>query len=350
MRTFDYRNLPRGLFDREVGDLSAQLFEDRGRLEALKDVGAVQLGPFSQRSHADSVEASTRIEGIYLERARIKELVAGADPKTDEEQQVVGYSHALEMIESQAEELELSTSTVVKLYETLYEGRDLGRKSRYRRSDYLYTQVDGHMQAVPVSPVPAFETPLVLGGACDSLAEAFDSHRCSPLALAAVFTVDFLCIRPFEQGNGRIARLFADLLLAKAGFEVARYVSIDRIIEKRAMDYYDSLNACVEGWDVGRATYEPFALFWFEAIHEAYQELFERTELNMTAQGGKAQRVRLFVERAQGAVSKAAVLEACPDISTSTVENELGKLVKEGLVRKVGAGRSTAYEWAANEQ
>ena len=349
MRTFDYRHLPQKLFEGKVGDANVRLYEDRGKLELLKVMHPAELNALRERAHFDNVDASTRVEGLYVDTERVHGLVAGtAEPLGETEAQIVGYSNALRLIEGEAETLDLSTTSIVTFYETLYAHRDLGRKSRYRKKDYMYVQVDGRPQAVPVSPITAFETPLVLGGACDSLSDAFQVDACSPLILNAVFTVDFLCIRPFDEGNGRIARLFSLLMLEKAGFDIARYVSIDRIMEKSGMAYYDALNDCVEGWDRSANDYEPFALYWLNVLHEAYQRLFSEINGRTSGPGGKTARVRAFVSRAGEPVTKRDILAACPDISEATVENALGAMVKSGEARKVGAGRSTAYEWASS--
>ena len=345
MRTFDYRHLPQQLFGGRVGDINAKLYEDRGKLKLLEEMQPDELAALGSRAFHDNVDASTHIEGLYANAGRTRALIEGDEPRDETEAQIVGYADALHLVDENAGALDLSTGTIIKLYETLYAHRNLGRKSRYRKKDYAYVQVDGHVQAMPVSPITAFETPLVLGGACDSLADAFNADACSPLILNAVFAVDFLCIRPFDEGNGRIARLFSELLLAKAGFNVARYVSIDRIIEDTAMDYYDALNACVEGWDRGRNDYEPYALYWLGVVHEAYRRLFEKISLNATSGTGKSERVRLFVERASSPVTKREIREALPDISEATVEAALGKMVKDGIAEKVGAGRATAYRW-----
>lgn len=343
MRTFDYGHLSKGLFGGEVGDANMKVHEDKGKLDALEQMHPELLAPFENAARIDSADASARIEGLYVDRARVSDILAGAEPFGETESQIVGYANAIDLIDGNHGALDLSTGTIVKLYETMYEYRNLGRKSRYRKRDYMYVQVDGHAQAMPVSPITAFETPLVLGGACDSLAESFGSSHASPLVLASVFTVDFLAIRPFDEGNGRIARLFADLMLRKAGFGVTRYMSLDRVIEGDAMAYYDALNACVEGWDQGRNDYAPYALYWLERIHETYQRLFAAVDAASNARGGKSERVRAFVEQAAQPVTKRQLREAFPDVSEATVENVLGKLVKEGVVEKVGAGRSTAY-------
>ncbi len=343
MRTFDYSHLPKGLFGGVVGDANMKVHEDKGKLDVYEQMHPELLESFRASARTDNADASAHIEGLYIDKTRVVDLMAGDEALGETESQIVGYAKALDLIDGELADLDLSTATVLKLYETMYGYRDLGRKSRYRKKDYIYVQVDGHMQAMPVSPITAFETPLVLGGACDSLAEAFATSHASPLVLASVFTVDFLCIRPFDEGNGRIARLFADLMLKKAGFGVSRYMSLDRIIERDAMDYYNALNACVEGWDHGRNDYSPYALYWLEHIHSAYQHLFDAIEASLREPGGKSERVRAYVLRADAAVTKRQILDAYPDISEATVENALGKMVKDGEVRKIGAGRSTAY-------
>lgn len=343
MRTFDYRHLPKGLIKGAVGDANVRLYEDRGKLQVLERLHPEQLEALRAGAHGDNVDASTRIEGLYVDPSRVRAVIEGAEPLGETEAQIAGYSQALRLIEEDADSLDLSTASIVKFYEALFAHRDLGRKSRYRKKDYIYVQVDGHPQLMPVSPITAFETPLVLGGACDSLVDAFEAESTSPLILAAVFTIDFLCIRPFDEGNGRIARLFADLILAKAGFDVSRYMSVDRLIEQSGMDYYNALNACVEGWDRAEGDYVPYVLYWLDILHEAYQALFKKLDSQLDAPSGKTQRVRAFVKDAANPVTKRQIREAFPDISESTIENALGDMVRNGEVEKIGAGRSTAY-------
>lgn len=345
MRTFDYRNLPRILLVEKAGDANARLFEDRGKLQFLKQSHPDLLETLRERAFFDNVDASAHIDGIYIDAARTRALLEGDAPLGETEAQIAGYANALQLIEAQTNELDLTTASILRLYETLYAHRNLGTKSRYRKKDFVYVQMDGHMQAMPVSPISAFETPLVLGGACDSLAEAFRMDGFNAVLLAAVFTVDFLCIRPFDEGNGRIARLFAELLLAKAGFDIFRFVSIDRLIEQSAMEYYDALNACVEKWDRGFNTYTPFVQYWLDVVHKAYVNLFALIDAQLSGGGGKSERVRAFVRNAGTAVTKKDILAGLPDVSEATVEAALGKMVKEGAVERVGGGRSTAYRW-----
>ncbi len=359
MRKFDYQHLPHALLEGKVGDALMRLHEDKGRLEALEQLHPELLDARQARTLADSTEASTRIEGLYVDSARIHELVQTAlqDPVADDspeaaaeqpyhdelEGQVAGYAQALRLIREEGDALDLSTASILKLYETLFGYRNLGRKSRYRKKDYLYVQVDGHPQAMPVSPITAFETPLVLGGACDSLAESFDADSGNPLALAAMFTIDFLCIRPFDEGNGRVARLFADLMLEKAGMHIGRYLSVDKRIEESGMAYYDALNACVDGWDTCANDYAPYAQYWFEMLHLAHQELFAAVDLELRAGNSKAEHVRLLAAQATRPIGKREILEKLGNVSEATVEAVLGEMVKQGELEKVGSGRATKY-------
>ena len=345
MRTFDYTHLPQLLFRKEAGDANARLWEDKGKLDMLKQLQPERLESLREKVHAQNVEASMHIDGLYLPAGRIAELLSGAQPETDIESQAVGYSRALTLIEEHSDEIDVSTAGILSLHENLFANQTFGKRSRYRKKDYLYVQVDGHMQAMPVSPITAFETPLVLGGACDSLAEALAAERSLAPIFNAVFTVDFLCIRPFDEGNGRIARLFSELLLAKAGFDVFRYYSLDKLMEETAMAYYDALNGCVEKWDRGFNTYLPYVSYWLDMVHRAYVRLFDQLATQPDAGAGKSERVRAFIRNAGIPLAKKDLIAALPDVSEATIEAALGRLVKEGLVAKEGAGRSTAYRW-----
>ena len=325
----------------QMNDALAKLYEDRGKLGMLKQLQPEALEDMRARAVAENTDASLRIDGLYLDTARVRALAAGGKPAGDLEAQAAGYAKALRGLAEGAAAKDLSTVTILCFYESMYGHRGLGTKSRYRKKDFMYVQVDGHAQAMPVSPITAFETPLVLGGACDSLAEAFDADPRRALILSAVFTVDFLCIRPFDEGNGRISRLFAELMLAKAGFDVASFESLDRVIEGRAMEYYDALNGCVERWDRGGNTYEPYVRYWLDVVHEAYSRLFAR--LDVARAGTKGERIEACVRNAGGPITKRQLLEANPDVSEAMVENVLGRMVREGSAAKVGAGRSTAY-------
>ena len=187
------------------------------------------------------------------------------------------------------------------------------------------------------------------GAACDNLASSIDAHQCNPLILIPCFTIDFLCIRPFDAGTGRLSRLISHFLLLRAGFDVVRYQSLDALCEQSGMAYYDALNACVEGWDRNANNYEPFERYWLTILHNTYEALFQRLESKLPEDSAnKMDRIRAYCLRSQGKLTKQDLISAFPDTSVSTIENALHSLIDDGTLRKVGAGRATAYEVAGN--
>ena len=157
------------------------------------------------------------------------------------------------------------------------------------------------------------------------------------------FAVDVMCIKPFDEGTGRLVRLFSLLLMEKAGFDVGRYVSIDRLCERHAAAYYEALNACLGSWDAQECDYSPFVELWLSLAREACRTLLAAIENAPAGAPSKAQQVRdLFAFRGSP-MTKAQFVATLPEVSLSTVENALHALVREGYLEKIGAGRSTAY-------
>lgn len=379
MKTFAYGTESLDGLSAPCRALIAELLELKGTAAAAKRMYPDLLAELRERAFLDNVDASARLEGMGLAPERLRALVAGDAPRTDVEAQAAGYASALaaveggiargagvsreariaayasfDAVESGAavpREDFIAPRDAVVLHEMLFAPRDgggerRGRRSRYRRRDRIEVVVDGERQSVQVSPVAAFETPLYLGAACDSLSAMHAREGHVTLVAAAEFVVDFFCIRPFDEGTGRIARLLAHKLLVGSGFDVCRYVSVDKLLERDAARYYDALNRSAQGWERNENSYEPFLELWLEALVRAYGELLDATPLLGGGRPGKSERVRAFFESHDGAHSKRDVVRACPDISVSTIEAALGELVREGRIRKVGAGRATAYERA----
>lgn len=331
--------------------LVSQLSEDLGRMDALRALQPAFLADRERAAFVDNVEASTHIEGLYPAPGRTAQLAAGlVQPESDLDHQIAGLATAQRNLFEHHTALPVSTTTILAVHEDLFAARGPMKKSRYRRHDFMDMLVDGTPTKVQVSPVEAFETPLYLGSACDALAAALVNKSedgpldCDAALPIAQFAVDFLCIHPFEEGNGRIIRLFCDFLALRSGIDIARYASVNRIFEEDGMAYYDALNACTHGWESSTNTYSPFVEYWLDALHRAYAQLFALAELADGAPLKKGDRVRTFFETHPGPHSKSSVVQANPDISISTIENALHDLVAQGILRKVGAGRSTAYE------
>lgn len=163
------------------------------------------------------------------------------------------------------------------------------------------------------------------------------------LMMIPTFAVDVMCIKPFDEGTGRLARLFSLLLMEKVGFDVGCYVSIDRLCERHAAAYYEALNECLGSWDVQECDYSPFVGLWLSLVSEAYRMLLALVENAPAGTPSKAQQVRDLFAFRNNLMTKAQVVAALPDVSLSTVENVLRALAREGWLEKIGAGRSTAY-------
>ena len=353
MRTFAYGEASPHRCSKRCCALVAQISEDMGRMGAIRQIQPDLLDDLARKAFVDNIEASTRVEGIYPDPGVVDRIVAGSEPQDDTQRQIAGLAQAQRIVHEQAGNLAVAPSTVLTIHDSLFELPVTHRRSRYRRHDTMTMLIDGMPQQVTVSPISAFETPLYLGSACDALNAAIvepanDGERhsaaCEALLPIPMFAVDFLCIRPFDQGNGRIIRLFSEFLMLRSGVDICRYTSLNRLIERDGMAYYDALNACTDGWTENMGTYEPFIEYWLGTVHEAYRQLFDHVELAQGGQPSKSERVRLFFEHRRGRFGKSDVLEANPDISVSTVENALAELTANGYLVKIGAGRGTKYE------
>ena len=343
MRSFRYNNIPLSAYTEVCLQAQSKLHEYMGRFDALRQPYATLLGSLEHQTLLDSVNASLRIDGIYIDKQRIANVIEGAQPLTDRERQAAGYGRILRAFRLEPEKFAIDASTFLAMHTVLLGGVPAKGGSSYRQKDYLDMMIDGRVQRVPASPVLAFETPLYLGSACDNLASAFDTNPVKRLLLIPTFTVDVMCIKPFDEGTARLCRAFSSLLMEKAGIDIYRYVSIDRLCEQRAKEYYEALNQCLESWNSAKCNYSAYVSFWLSCVQEAYETIFRLIGANPNRVTSKTQKVKDFFAMQTGQHTKQQVMQALPDVSVSTIENSLAALVKEGYLEKLGRGRSTSY-------
>ena len=191
--------------------------------------------------------------------------------------------------------------------------------------------------------VTAAETPMAMRLLCDAYGKAVDLGRINPLLLAVVFVFDFLCIHPFQDGNGRMSRLLALLLTCRSGYMVGKYVSVDKIVEESRSDYYDALRTSSRGWHENANDLKPYVEYILGVILKAYKEFAARLDGLVYEHTSKSDRIRNVIAAAEGAISKREILEKCPDISVVTISVALKRLCDEGFICKTGNGRSAAY-------
>lgn len=347
MREFNYRDKWKKLLTPEIVSMIAQIHEYKGEqtlfIEAKKDV----LTQLVEIAKIQSTEASNRIEGIYTSDARLKALVQDKTrPKTRNEREIAGYRDVLNTIHDNYDYIPPKPSIILQLHRDLYkfEGFDIGGK--YKCSDNIIEEEDAQgKKFVRFKPVPAWETPEAIRALCDAYEQALKADLIEPLILIPMFVLDFLCIHPFNDGNGRMSRLFTLLLLYREGYIVGKYISIEKLIESTKKNYYEALQLSSLRWHENENDYEPFVKYMLGIIVGAYREFSSRVSLLITSEISKPDRVRAIIKNKLGTITKKEILEQCPDISQITVQRALADMLETGEIKKISGGRYTKYTW-----
>ncbi len=221
---------------------------------------------------------------------------------------------------------------------------DIG--GRYKTSDNIIEEQDAEgNKSVRFRPMPAWETPEAIEKICQSYDEALNSENIDALIIIPMFVLDFLCVHPFNDGNGRISRLLTLLLLYRSGYIVGKYISIEKLIEQTKEIYYESLQLSSAGWHENKNDYEPFVKYMLGVIVAAYRDFSSRVSLLTTQGMSKPDRVKEIIRATLGPITKTEILAKCPDISQVTVQRALADLVDKGDIVKLGGGRYTKYIW-----
>jgi len=345
VRKFDYKQVPEQLLTPELVQMIASIHEHKGRQELFLEANIDELKPLLKVALIQSTGASNRIEGIYTSDKRLEELVSQkAEPRNRSEQEIAGYREVLATIHESYEYIVPRPNMILQLHRDLYSYSQSSKGGNYKNSDNVIAETDaeGHQKARFI-PVPAFQTAEAVEELCNQFLEAWESERIDRLLLIPMFVLDFLCIHPFNDGNGRMSRLLTLLLFYKAGYIVGKYVSMEMLIEKTKETYYEALQDSSTGWHENENSYEPFAKYYLGIILKAYNEFEGRVEHLKNRSLSKPERIKLIIDQKVGKITKKEIMELCPDISKVTVERTLTDLVKGGYIAKVGAGPSTAY-------
>ena len=345
MRNFDYLSYPGTLLTPEISNLLSAIHEYRGKqdlyITARKDV----LKSLLEVAIIQSTDASNRIEGIFTSDARLKELVMQkVQPINRNEKEIAGYRDVLATIHESHEYIPISPNSILQLHRDLYSFQASGIGGKWKNSDNLIAETDSEgKRHIRFTPVPAFETPQAMADLCNSYREALVQGICDPLMLSVLFIFDFLCIHPFNDGNGRMSRLLTLLMLYQHGYIVGKYISLEKFIEDSKQTYYETLQESSSQWNSGQNNYLPFLRYMLGIILKSYREFENRVEHIVSGKLNKADRIRLLFEQKLGKISKADIARECPDISISMIELTLKDMLNKGEIMKVGSGKSTAY-------
>jgi Fic family protein len=301
-------------------------------LKALRDTALIQ-----------SVESSNRIEGVTVAPGRLVPLVLqDAKPRDRSEEEIRGYRRALDLIHTSAESLEITPDLLRRLHRLIQEGSgDAGEWKRVAND--IVEMRSGEAPFVRFRPVAVPGTPDAIGELCLSYRHMVDQSLAPPLVATAALIFDFLCIHPFRDGNGRISRLLALLALYQHGFEVGRYVSLERLVEESKSDYYEVLRRSSEGWHEGNHDLLPWLNYFLAILKRAYREFEDRAGQSKHARGAKTALVEAAVAAFPGPFTLADLERASPGVSRDMIRHLLQRLQKQGTVKCIGMGPGASW-------
>ena len=345
MRRFDYSNIPEDLLSHEIMNLVSAIHEYKGKQDLFIEAKPDILQSMLEIAKIQSTGASNRIEGIYTSDERLNALVKSkSEPRNQSEQEIAGYREVLSLIHDSYDFIVPQPNVILQLHRDLYQFNPSSIGGRFKNSDNVITEVDSDgCSKVRFQPLPAFETSEAIESLTRTFIEAIVVQKYDPLLLIPIFILDFLCIHPFHDGNGRMSRLLTLLLLCRSGYIAGKYISIEMIIEETKETYYEALQYSSADWVEGKNSYCPFLKYYLGVVLCTYKEFAARVEFISDRSISKPARIRILFDNTLRKLSKRMILEKCPDISASTVEVTLAALLKEGYIIKTGAGKSTAY-------
>lgn len=344
MRSFNYSRIKDQKWDSELLGYIAAIYKEAGKQEMYLKQRPEELEKLVEIAKVQSTEASNAIEGIVTTSTRIRQLVAEKTaPRNRDEQEIAGYRDVLGIIHESFDAIPITQNYILQLHKILYShmNNPAAGKTKTVQNYISATYRDGHTETrfIPLSP---FETPEALDKICDEYNRVIGNMELEPLIAIPVFIHDFLCIHPFNDGNGRMSRLLTTLLLYRSGFYVGKYISLEAKIAQHKDLYYDALADSQIGWHEGTDDPVPFIKYLLSMILAAYRDFEDRFALVETKRSAM-ETVRLAAQNKIGRFTKQDIRELCPSLSLSSVEGSLRKLVEEGELKREGKGKATFY-------
>lgn len=347
MRNYDYGKKWERLLTPEIVNYLTTIHEYKGEQRLIADRYADVLTDLIEIAKIQSTESSNRIEGIYTSDEQLRKIVLDkTTPKNRNEQEIAGYRDVLNTIHESYEHIPIRSSFILQLHRDLYRFEGKGAGGTYKNVDnVIEEQDDKGNKTVRFQPVPAWETSESVDRLCEAYGKIIDDSEADPLLIIPMFVLDFLCIHPFRDGNGRMSRLLTLLLLYKSGYIVGKYISLEKLIEKSKDAYYDVLAISSMEWHKEKNDYAPFVKYILGVIVAAYRDFFERTKLITQDKVSKPNRIAEEIKNHIGTITKAELVDIVPNVSQTTVQRTLNDLLKEGKIIKLGGGRYTKYKW-----
>lgn len=344
MRTFNYSEIKNRKWDSGILGLIAAIYKEAGKQEMYLKQRPEELEKLVEIAKIQSTEASNAIEGIVTTSTRIKQLVEERTmPKNRDEQEIAGYRDVLNIIHESFDVIPISQNYILQLHKILYShmNNPMAGKTKSVQNYISATYPDGHVETL-FTPLSPYETPEALDKICEEYNRVIGNMEVEPLIVIPIFIHDFLCIHPFNDGNGRMSRLLTTLLLYRNGFYVGKYISLEAKIAKSKDFYYAALGQSQNGWHEGISDDVPFIKYFLGTVLAAYKDFEERFSLVETKLSA-LEMVRRATMNKLGRFTKQDIRELCPSLSISSIEGALRKLVALEELRKEGVGKSTCY-------
>ncbi len=345
MKKIDYKAIDSRFLNAEIVAMLNTISEFKGKEEVYFDIKKDVLDTLIETAKIQSIESSNKIEGIFTTNERLRELVINnVKPNNRSEQEIIGYKEVLKIIHSSYKSIDISSNYILQLHKELLSYSNLSYGGKYKNSQNYIAKTDSKGNSrILFKPVAPFETEEYVKRICEEYNEYVKNKSSLALLVIPIFIVDFLCVHPFNDGNGRISRLLSLLLLYKNGYHVGKYISIERLIEKTKESYYESLRNSDIGWHKNQNDYIPFIKYFLGIIIKAYRELEIRIGDVGTTRITKEDIVTNIILSKLGKITKRSISEEAPDVSITTIERIITKLVKERKIIKYLNGPKTYY-------
>ncbi len=343
MREINYKKRWKELLTPEIVFLLTKIHEFKGEQSLFMEAHVDELEYLIEFSCIQSIEAFNQID---ISEERLKLLALNKTmPKNQKEFEIAGYREVLNMIHSNYEHISIKLSVILQLHRDLHKFNPIGIGGKYKTIDSVIKEDFCEILGNQFIDVSVFEISEMIEHLCYEFEEILKDTIVDPLLIIPMFILDFLCIHPFSDGNGRISRLLTLLLLYRSGYMVGKYVSIEKLIESSKDNYYEALQQSLKLWQEGKNNYEPFVRYMLNIIVSAYQQFYDRVNFLVINDLSKPEKVRKVIKETKGTITKTEIMKKCPNISQVTVQRALAELLANGEIIKIGGGRYTEYKW-----
>lgn len=322
----------------------SDLGEARGKQELFARQSPQKLKALREHALIESAVSSNRIEGIEVDRSRVATIVFGKRLLRDRnEEEVRGYRDALKMIHDQGAGLRIATETFLNLHRLCRSGTGDAGRYKEKAGDIIEKYPDGRIR-VRFRTIAADKTPSFMENLVALWHRCLDERTVPPLIAMAAFNLDFLCIHPFRDGNGRVSRLLLLLQCYHLGYDVGRYISLERIIEQNKERYYETLEESSAGWHEGKHDFWPYANYLLFILKSAYREFEDRVGQIHAPRGAKTELITRAIRQKVTPFRVSDLQQDCPGVSIDLIRRVLKRLRSTGDVECLGRGQNAAWQ------